>query len=133
MKPSASPSTITMGVKKDKLAETGFPVTPFQMKIESASAQLPDRKKSVQACIHQKQFVQGPQAAWPCAVKPPQVDSEAQHQQDERISPVAALLRHRQLRARSSSHAMATGSAAVKCKPLPPKRVQRKAKPSRRA
>ncbi len=30
------------GREESKLAETGFPVTPLQVKIESATAQLPD-------------------------------------------------------------------------------------------
>src|SRR5208283_2240761 len=53
------------GGEISQLAQASFPVAPLQMKIESGSAQLADRQKPVQARIHQKQFVQGAQAAWP--------------------------------------------------------------------
>src|ERR1035438_6599238 len=44
--------------EEKKLTQADFPVAPFQMEVESSSAQLANREKSIEARIDQKQFVQ---------------------------------------------------------------------------
>src|SRR5580658_6232632 len=76
------------GREENELPQTSFPVAPFQMEIETGSAQLPDRQKYIQASIHQKQFVQGLQTARPRPFEPAQIHSQPQNQQNQGVSPV---------------------------------------------
>src|ERR1700730_14882997 len=81
------------GRKKEQLAQSGFPVAPAQMKVESGAAQLPDRQKTIQTDVHEEQLIQSLQSAGPCSVEPAQVHGQPERQQNDGIAPVTALLR----------------------------------------
>jgi hypothetical protein len=68
--------------EEKKLTQADFPVAPFQMEVESSSAQLANREKSIEARIDQKQFVQSAETVRPRVVKPAQIHGQPQHQQD---------------------------------------------------
>ena len=79
--------------EEDQFPKAAFPIAPPQVKIVASSTELANGQKAIQAYVHEKQFIQGAQSVGPSRVEPAQIDSETQHQQNDGIPPVAALLR----------------------------------------
>src|SRR5277367_232858 len=79
--------------KEEQFAQSAFPIAPAQVKVETASAQLTDSQKTVQADVHEEQLIQSLKSTGPRSVEPAEIYCQSQNQQNDAIPPVAALLR----------------------------------------
>src|SRR5579871_44458 len=80
------------GCEEKEFPKACLPVAGSKMKIETGARSFADGEESIEAGIDEKQFIQGVQAGRPGAVEPAQVDSQAEHEEDECVAPIAALV-----------------------------------------
>src|SRR5208282_945189 len=78
--------------EENQLAQSGFPVTPAEVEVKAGAGELADGEESVQARVDQEKFPPARQAVWPGSLEPAQIHGEAEGEENERVSPVAALL-----------------------------------------
>ena len=81
------------GSEKQKLAQSRLPVAPMQVEIKSRAGQTSDSEKRIQARIHQQQIIHSAQASGPRHIEPAQIHRQTQGKKNDRVAPVAALLR----------------------------------------
>src|ERR1700722_1970754 len=81
--------------KEKQFPQSRLPIAPMKMKIKSRPAQPLDRAESVQPCIYQQQLAEAAQPARPRAFQPAEINRQPQRQQNNRVSPIASLLRIR--------------------------------------
>ena len=75
-----------------QLPQTDGRIAQAQAQVEAGSLQLPQRDEAVDSGVQQQHFVEDRQMGRPRALKPAQIDRQAQHGQNQKIPPVAALV-----------------------------------------
>ncbi len=75
----------------DHLPQADAGIAQAQAQIEAGALQLPDRHEAVDPAIQQQNLVEDGQMRRPRGLKPAQIDSQAQHGENQKIAPVAAL------------------------------------------
>src|SRR5260370_19135598 len=86
------PSCENQGRKVSQFAQPGFPVTPAEMKVKAGAVELADHDESIESGIDEEQLPQACKAIRPRPLEPAQVHGQADCQENDGVSPIAALL-----------------------------------------
>ncbi len=77
--------------KENQFVQPGFPIAPVEVKIKARPAKAADGDESIQRGIDEKQFSQARKPARPRPLEPAQINGQPQSQENDRVSPIAAL------------------------------------------
>src|SRR6185312_648062 len=91
-KADAEPQPNGDGRVEEEFAPADTQIAQSQAEVESDAVKLADAEETVNAGIEQQDFIEDAEARGPCGLKPAEIDSQAQHHEDEEVTPVAALV-----------------------------------------